>query len=244
MAGIPQVRDSDVEDVIWALQTADALWKRGERADAVVWLRRAAQSAGEAEDDDRALALAREAAELAEWVASQDAHPTLGTPRSAPPPSAPTAGEAVDEFLRSSGSLAGGAPAPPVPASGGAPAAPEGVGSMEAEMPVDVALESLVPRPVPTPVVTPAEVEAPPEAPPEPPRRRTPPPPKPQVAPSSVRFPASESGSGPKIQRVPSAAEVHAGILDPWAEAEAPKRAAALPPEPHAAPPHAPAPLP
>jgi hypothetical protein len=69
MAGIPPTLETDSEDVTWALQTADALWKREERVDAVVWLRRAAQAASDAEDDDRALALANKAAELVEWVA-------------------------------------------------------------------------------------------------------------------------------------------------------------------------------
>src|SRR5580658_9818226 len=59
MIGIPLTLETDAEDVAWALQTADALWKRSERVDAIVWLRRAAQAAGDAEDDDRALALAR-----------------------------------------------------------------------------------------------------------------------------------------------------------------------------------------
>lgn len=68
MVGIPPAHASDSEDVVWALQTADALWKRGERNDAVVWLRRAAQAAGEANDDDRSLFLARHAAELTDWV--------------------------------------------------------------------------------------------------------------------------------------------------------------------------------
>jgi hypothetical protein len=67
---IPVARDTDVEDVAWALQTAEALWKRDERIDAIVWLRRAAQAAGEANDDDRALMLARHAAELSEWLAN------------------------------------------------------------------------------------------------------------------------------------------------------------------------------
>src|SRR4051812_17115312 len=67
--GIPPSQASDSEDVVWALQTADALWKRNERVDAIVWLRRAAQAAGEAEDDDRALVLARNAAELTELMA-------------------------------------------------------------------------------------------------------------------------------------------------------------------------------
>ncbi|MEO7113042.1 MAG: cyclic nucleotide-binding domain-containing protein [Polyangiaceae bacterium] len=67
---IPVARDTDVEDVAWALQTAEALWRRDERIDAIVWLRRAAQAAGEANDDDRALMLARHAAELSEWLAN------------------------------------------------------------------------------------------------------------------------------------------------------------------------------
>ncbi len=57
--GIPPAVDSDVEDVVWALQTAASLWKRNERVDAIVWLRRAAQAAGDAQHDDRALELAR-----------------------------------------------------------------------------------------------------------------------------------------------------------------------------------------
>lgn len=68
MSQIPKASATDTEDVVWALQTADALWKRGEYTDSIAWLRRAAQAAGEAEDDERALALAHYAAELAEWL--------------------------------------------------------------------------------------------------------------------------------------------------------------------------------
>jgi hypothetical protein len=183
MAGIPRVLDeTDAEDVIWALQTADALWKRGERVDAIVWLRRAAQSAGEAEDDDRALSLAREAAELAEWVSQ---NPSQAAARSAPPATPPpTAGEAVDEFLR------------------------------QADQ-------------------TPPPVE----------ERRAPAKPP---APISGRFAAAEPVSSPRIERVPSAAEVHAGMLDPWADAEAPTREHSPPADPpprRAPPPPLPAPL-
>jgi hypothetical protein len=71
MSGIPPAKATDAEDVVWGLQTAETLWKRGERIDALVWLRRAAQSASDASDDDRALELARFAAELTELVASQ-----------------------------------------------------------------------------------------------------------------------------------------------------------------------------
>lgn len=70
MPGIPPALDTDTEDMTWALQTAEALWKRSERVDALVWLRRAAQAAGEAQQDDRALELAHHGAELAEWLAA------------------------------------------------------------------------------------------------------------------------------------------------------------------------------
>lgn len=97
MQGIPPVLDTDAEDVAWALQTADALWKRSELIDAIVWLRRAAQAAGEANDDDRALSLAREAAELTDWLSKNRGEVV-------PPPSAPVVssnrGAGVDELLR------------------------------------------------------------------------------------------------------------------------------------------------
>jgi hypothetical protein len=100
MVAIPPVLDEDTEDVAWALQTADALWKRNERVDAIVWLRRAAQAAGDAENDDRALALAREAAELAEWLG----HNSAAGRASRPPPSLrrdqAVQAEVVDELLR------------------------------------------------------------------------------------------------------------------------------------------------
>jgi hypothetical protein len=103
MVAIPPVLDTDAEDVAWALQTAEALWRRHERVDAIVWLRRAAQAAGEVEDDDRALALARDAAELAEWIARNPAPPAAS--RSVRPrPSSwrpPAATDPVDDLLSS-----------------------------------------------------------------------------------------------------------------------------------------------
>jgi hypothetical protein len=144
MMAIPPTIDSDAEDVVWALQTAEALWKRNERVDAVVWLRRAAQAAGDAEDDDRALALARGAAELAEWIAD---NPHPAGRNSTPASDVPTPAEAVDDLLR----RAKTEEAAPAASTTGAP-----------------------------------------------PQR------------SSAPFRAAP--------RVPSAAEAHAGMLDPWAE--------------------------
>jgi hypothetical protein len=88
MVAIPPSKDTDAEDVAWGLQTAEALWKRGERIDAIVWLRRAAQAAGEAADDDRALELARSAAELSDWMATQPTGATVPPPvlTNLPPP--------------------------------------------------------------------------------------------------------------------------------------------------------------
>ncbi|HEX7664145.1 MAG TPA: hypothetical protein VF407_06540, partial [Polyangiaceae bacterium] len=62
---IPKAQPDDHEDVSWALSTAEATWNRGDRPDALKWLRRAAEAASEAEADDRALELAKAAAEIA-----------------------------------------------------------------------------------------------------------------------------------------------------------------------------------
>jgi cyclic nucleotide-binding protein len=91
MIGIPPTLDSDSEDVAWALQTADALWKRNERVDAIVWLRRAAQAAVDADDEDRALTLARRAAELTDWAARHAVSGDL------PSRMATAGGRAIDE---------------------------------------------------------------------------------------------------------------------------------------------------
>lgn len=212
MAGIPPVLDTDAEDVAWALQTAEALWKRNERIDAIVWLRRAAQAAGEAEDDDRALTLARDAAELAEWIAHNPQEAQAAAPaRSAPPPSnaPPTAGQAVDDLLRT---------------------------SQVDEYEVRVS--------VPSPEVA----APPPEAPVPAPVAEAPSPPPPEEEPITEE----------RESFVPTAAEKHAGMLDPWADQEAPTHAPARepalaplppprPPPPHSGrppePAHAPAPV-
>lgn len=72
---IPSGKDTDIEDVAWGLQTAEALWKSGERLEAIVWLRRAAHAASDAAHDDRALEFARSAAELCDWMAAQPEPP-------------------------------------------------------------------------------------------------------------------------------------------------------------------------
>jgi hypothetical protein len=200
MVGIPPVLDSDPEDVAWALQTAEALWKRSERVDAIVWLRRAAQAAGEAEDDDRALVLARGAAELAEWLA-QNPQPAAPSASPAPRPvstAPPTAASAIDDLLRSSQT--------------------DEIEVRVSELPVEsMSMESIRGEEVPPP---PPPPPLPPPAPP--PRRSSPAPSRPPLpTPTLADEPLPEGDRG---SFVPTAAEKHAGMLDPWAESEAPTR--------------------
>ena len=61
---LPEVEPHDPEAVAVAIETARALFRTGERLDALRWLRRAAERAEEAGDDARAVTLARSAADL------------------------------------------------------------------------------------------------------------------------------------------------------------------------------------
>jgi len=211
MQGIPPPRSDDAEDVVWALQTADTLWKRGERADAVVWLRRAAGAAGEAQDDDRAIELARLAGELTEM---DEPPPPMAGPTPPPPPMV---------------AMAAGPTAPPPPES--------------VEVDIDVDLDSVrkLPSAAPTdrsvgqgPTVIPRPaLSGAPKAASTPPRATSRPPPSASQAPDNnagtapffpapSRTPAEAAPVVPPLppmrERAPSAAEVHAGMYDPWAE--------------------------
>src|SRR5690606_17982440 len=61
-----ETRDSDDDDVRWAISTAAAQWQRGGQADAIVWIRRAAESAEQCGAYARASELRTAAARLAE----------------------------------------------------------------------------------------------------------------------------------------------------------------------------------
>ncbi|HEY4119565.1 MAG TPA: hypothetical protein VGM56_16970 [Byssovorax sp.] len=110
---IPSPAPSDDEEVSWALSTATALWSRGERAEALKWLRRAAEHASDANLDTRALELFKAAADVSTRLSALP--PPPATPSSPPPgrasslPSPPARGSSF--------------PAPPVRASS-APSAP------------------------------------------------------------------------------------------------------------------------
>jgi hypothetical protein len=66
----PAAKDDDDDDVAWALSTAHVQWKRGSQADAVVWLRRAIDSAVSVGATWRAAELTRETDALEAYLVS------------------------------------------------------------------------------------------------------------------------------------------------------------------------------
>lgn len=95
---MPTPSGADTETVITALETAAVFRARGDRQEAVRWLRRAAESAGEAGDDHRALSLSRAAADLHEELegsvaqqAQEQAPPVLPAPPSSRAARSPSA---------------------------------------------------------------------------------------------------------------------------------------------------------
>jgi hypothetical protein len=64
----PRPAASDADDVVWTLQTAAVQWQRGLRADAIVWVRKAADTATQLGHDMRADELRSQAARLAEFL--------------------------------------------------------------------------------------------------------------------------------------------------------------------------------
>lgn len=65
---VPEPKPDDPEDVSWALSTAEAMWARGDHSEGVKWVRRAAEAAADAENDERSLELAKVAADLAQLL--------------------------------------------------------------------------------------------------------------------------------------------------------------------------------
>src|SRR5262245_19376463 len=89
---LPEPRPEDDEDVVWGLSTARTLWGRGERRDAIVWLRRAAEAATAAGQDFRASELGMYASDLEEMLACMAAAPPAAAP-------APFIGEDTEDRL-------------------------------------------------------------------------------------------------------------------------------------------------
>ena len=150
---IPPAKKDDSEDVAWALSTAEAMYARGDRGDALKWLRRAAESASEAQADDRALELAKAAAELAS---------VLGPSPSAPPPPPAAANAAAappPQRAPVPTRVAAPPPPPPTPAAVPAATAPAPVAPPPPLAPAPSAAAGMRPkppvRPAPAPAVTP-----------------------------------------------------------------------------------------
>src|SRR5438045_4599558 len=82
---IPSPSRADTETVSTALETAAVFRSNGDSREAMRWLRRAAESAGAAGDDERALSLSRIVADLHEELDALEAQEATPYP---PPPSA------------------------------------------------------------------------------------------------------------------------------------------------------------
>ncbi|WP_437682804.1 hypothetical protein [Sorangium sp. So ce131] len=146
---IPPPHDEDDEDVHWALSTATALWGRGEREEALRWLRRAAEQASDANADLRALELFKAAAEVAQTISASDAAPTAveagaGAPPapSSRPPKSPASAPPQPSSARPATPAATSTPPPkpsapppkpgappPPPPPGAKPSRPPGAGA-------------------------------------------------------------------------------------------------------------------
>jgi hypothetical protein len=112
-SAIPNPVHEDLEDVSWALSTAEASWQRGDPTEALKWLRRAAEAATEGSADERALFLAKAAADLATLLGRASVAPPTHVP-----PAPPTSPSVVAETARS------GAP-PPLPSAPVLPPPPQ-----------------------------------------------------------------------------------------------------------------------
>lgn len=223
MPAIPPAIDTDVEDVVWGLQTADALWKRGERIDAVVWLRRAAQAAMDAEAPSRAVELGRIAAELSDWLATSASAPAPPVADTAPPSDAHAPEPAAEADAPPAETMREPEPRPTPPSQ-----RPPSQSTMQTAQPVFEPPPEEAPV-ASTPSVPPAEQvhagmfnpwdeKAPPP----------PPPPVPAAARSSGRVPAAAAS------RPPSAVSIPAAPLAPRALSVSPPRAVSAAPPPRA----------
>lgn len=102
---LPEARDDDVEEVSDKLSIAAAMWAKGDRADALNWVRRAAESASDAEQDMRALELAKAASELSAYVDQSGTH-AAAQPAESPSQTLQAAGETPSQTMKAGPSAA------------------------------------------------------------------------------------------------------------------------------------------
>lgn len=110
----PGPEPGDPEDVTWTLQTAGTMWNRGDTHEAIRWLRRAAEAAGNSGADLRAVTLARAAADLTS---------ALDIPPSIPPPAPAPAAEAGSAPPAAEPAAAAPTPGPGDDSTAGSPSA-------------------------------------------------------------------------------------------------------------------------
>lgn len=116
---VPEAKPGDPEDVSWALSTAEAMWARGEHAEGVKWIRKAAEAASDAEDDNRALELAKAASDLTATITRRSLASPAEVISSTAAPSANAAPTSSDAPATSSSKAAASVrPAPPLPTKG------------------------------------------------------------------------------------------------------------------------------
>ena len=169
---VPEPKPDDPEDVSWALSTAEAMWARGDNAEGVKWIRKAAEAASEAENDMRALELAKAAADLAGMISRRGGTIVDATPFVPETPASNTPTSNSPSTARSAGSVPPGgprskpAPAMPSAAAAAKPAKPPVPGAARTS-PIPSAKRGGAPRPlatggsVPPPAVTTAPRAAP-----------------------------------------------------------------------------------
>src|SRR5687767_9691696 len=85
-ARVPVALSSDPEDVTVALEAAATLWENGDQKEALRWLGRAAEAAGAAGDDLRAVAIQSAAADLRDLSATGFQAPGARSQTPPPPP--------------------------------------------------------------------------------------------------------------------------------------------------------------
>ena len=95
-SGFPEPLDNDDDDVAWALQTAKVQWQRGGKAEALVWIGRAADSADQLGNVWRAAELRRVTEELTNKLSS--VRPAF----SRPPPVSTASARDIDALLGAS----------------------------------------------------------------------------------------------------------------------------------------------
>lgn len=147
---IPPPLPTDPEDVSWALSTAEAMWSRGDMGEALKWLRRAAEAASEAEADERALALAKAAANLSNRVGRRSA-PSM------PAQGGSSAAALLEATPAAAAANPGNAPQPPEPYHRriGSSLPPQGTGAPRSAPPTAVRPSSPVHTAVTAPQASP-----------------------------------------------------------------------------------------